>query len=128
MNPLLKLWHLAEFAAAQTLILLLGVAPMAIVQGFAGLAARIAFFVWRSRRRVAIENLLRAGLCADESAARRMALGAFRNFTLMVAESIVARRRIHAENWRQFVELKLSPEAERLLREPGRGLLVADDP
>lgn len=125
MNPLLKLWHLAEFAAAQTLIFLLGVAPLALVQGFAGLAARIAFLVWRSRRRVAIENLLRAGLCADETAARRMALAAFRNFTLMIAESIVARRRIHAENWRQFVDLKLSPEAERLLREPGRGLLVA---
>ena len=125
MNPLLKLWHLAEFAAAQTLIFLLGVAPLPLVLGFAGFAARVAFFVWRSRRRVAIENLLRAGLCADESAARRMALAAFRNFTLMVAESIVARRRIHAENWSQFVELKLSPEADRLLREPGGGLLVA---
>jgi len=124
-NPLLKLWHLAEFAAAQTLIFLLGVAPLALVLCFAGFAARVAFFVWRSRRRVAIENLLNAGLCADEAAARRMALAAFRNFTLMVAESIVARRRIHAENWRQFVELKLSPEADRLLREPGRGLLVA---
>jgi lauroyl/myristoyl acyltransferase len=124
-NPLLKLWHLAEFAAAQTLILFLGVAPLALVLGFAGFVARVAFFVWRSRRRVAIENLLRAGLCADEAAARRMALAAFRNFTLMVAESIVARRRINAGNWRQFVDLKLSPEADRLLHELGRGLLVA---
>jgi len=124
-NSLLKLWHLAEFAAAQTLLFLLGVAPLAVVQSLAGLAARVAFLVWGSRRRVAIDNLLRAGLCADEAAARRMALASFRNFTLMVAESIVARRRIHAENWRQFVALKLSPEADRLLREPGRGLLVA---
>jgi len=124
-NPLLKLWHLTEFAAAQALIFFLGVAPLALVLGFAGFVARVAFFAWRSRRRVAIDNLLRAGLCADEPSARRMALASFRNFTLMVVESIVARRRIHARNWREFVELKLSPEADRLLRDPGQGLLVA---
>jgi Kdo2-lipid IVA lauroyltransferase/acyltransferase len=124
-NPLLKLWHLVEFAAAQSLIFFLGVAPLALVLGFAGFVARFAFFAWRTRRRVAIDNLLRAGLCADEAAARRMALASFRGFTLMVVESIVARRRIRAENWREFVDLKLSSEAERLLRDPAQGLLVA---
>lgn len=125
MNPLLKLWHLLEFAVVQTLFFLLGIAPLPVVLGFAGLAARIAFTVWGRRRRVAIDNLLQAGVCADAAAARKMAFASFRAFTVMIAETIVARRRINADNWRQFVELKLAPEAERLLREPGRGLLVA---
>jgi len=122
---MLRLWHLTEFAVAQTLLFLLARAPLPLVLGFAGFAARVAFLVWRTRRRVAIDNLLQAGLCADEAAARRLAFAAFRTFTVMVVETIVARRRINAENWRDFVTLKLAPEAERLLREPTRGLLVA---
>ena len=125
MNPLLKLWHLVEFAAAQTLLLVLGLVPLAVVLAIAGFAARVAFLVWRPRRRVAINNLLQAGLCADEPAARRLAFASFRAFTVMIAETTVARRRMRADNWRQFVELKLGPEAERLVREAGRGLLIA---
>ena len=125
MNPLLKLWHLAEFAAAQTLLFLVGIAPLPLVLGFAGFVARLSFLLWRTRRRIAIDNLLRAGLCADEPAARRLAFASFRTFTVMIAETVITRRRINAENWRQFVTLKLAPEAERLVREPGRGLLVA---
>ncbi len=125
MNPLLKLRHLVEFAAAQTLLFVLSVAPLPVVLAIAGFAARVAFFVWRPRRRVAINNLLQAGLCADKHAARRLAFASFRAFTIMIAETVLARRRMHADNWRQFVELKFGPGTERLLREPGRGLLIA---
>jgi KDO2-lipid IV(A) lauroyltransferase len=124
-NPLLKCWHLLEFTAARTLLFTLGIAPLPVVLAIAGFAARVAFFVWRPRRRVAINNLLQAGLCADERAARRLAFISFRAFTVMVAETIVARRRIRSDNWQEFVTLKLGPEAEDLVREPGRGLLVA---
>lgn len=125
MNLLVKLWHLFEFALVQTLFFLLGIAPLPLVLGFAGLAARVAFTVWGSRRRTAIDNLLQSGVCTDPAAARRMAFASFRTFTVMIAETIVARRRINAANWREFVELRLTPEAERLVREPGRSLLVA---
>jgi KDO2-lipid IV(A) lauroyltransferase len=43
----------------------------------------------------------------------------------MVAESVALRNRMTADNWRDFVTLRLSPEAERLLADPQRGLLVA---
>ena len=125
MNPLLKFWHLIEFTLVQSLLFVLGFAPLPVVLAVAGFAARVAFFVWRPRRRVAINNLLQAGLCADEPAARRLAFVSFRAFTVMIAETIVARRRIRADNWQEFVTLKLKPDAERLVREPGRGLLVA---
>jgi KDO2-lipid IV(A) lauroyltransferase len=124
-NPLLKCWHLVEFAAARTLLFTLGVAPLPVVLGIAGFAARVAFLVWRPRRRVAINNLLQAGVCADKRAARRLAFISFRAFTVMIAETIVARRRIRADNWQEFVTLKLAPEAEDLFHEPGRGLLIA---
>jgi KDO2-lipid IV(A) lauroyltransferase len=124
-NPLRKFWYLAEAALARVFFGLVARAPLPIVLGLAEAAGQAAFLLWPSRRRIAIDNLLRSGLCPDRASARRLARASFRSFTLMVAETVVARRRLTADNWAQFVTLKLSPEAERLLREPKRGLLVA---
>jgi len=124
-NALLKLWYLVEFGAAQTLLFFIGVAPLPLVLAMADFSARLSFLLWRSRRRTAIDNLLNAGICTNKVAARRMAFASFRAFTFMVAESIVARRRLTSENWSNHVKLKLSPAAEALLKKPGLGLLAA---
>jgi len=124
-NLPLKIWHLAVFGAAQAFLFFISVAPLPLVLAVAGFAARVTFFFWRSRRRTAIDNLLRAGVCADESSARAMALASFRAFTFMVVESMVARRRLTPENWSHYVKLHLTPEAEAVLRKPGLGLLAA---
>jgi KDO2-lipid IV(A) lauroyltransferase len=125
LKALLKLWYLVEFGAAQTLLFFIGVAPLPLVLGFADFSARVSFLLWVSRRRTAIDNLLKAGVCANEAEARRMALASFRAFTFMIAESIIVRRTLTAENWPQYVKLRLSPEAEALLKKPGVGLLAA---
>jgi lauroyl/myristoyl acyltransferase len=124
-NPLLKLWYLVEFGAARTLLFFIGIAPLPVVLAAADFSARVSFLLWRSRRRTAIDNLLKAGVCANGAEAKRMAFASFRAFTFMVAESMVARRRLTAENWADHVQLQLSPEAETLLRKPGLGLLAA---
>jgi KDO2-lipid IV(A) lauroyltransferase len=100
-------------------------AGVAGLTGVAEIAARVAFVLWRTRRRVAIDNILRAGVRADASAARRLALASFRAVALMVAESVVLRSRLAGDRGRRYVELRLTPEAETLLRAPGVGLLVA---
>ena len=124
MNPLLKAWYITEATFARLFFGLVGLVPLPFVLAAAEIGARLAFLLWRKRRAVAIENLLKSGICADDKSARRMALASFRSFTLMVAESVAARRRFHAGNSSQFVTFKFTPEAERLLREPGRGLLI----
>lgn len=100
-------------------------APLPLVTGFANFAAAVAFVVWGKRRRTAISNLLASGVAPDAAAARRLAKESFRAFCLMVGESIVARRRLTADNWREFVTLKLSPEAEALLADPAQGVIAA---
>ena len=91
----------------------------------AEVGARAAFLIWRPRRRLAIDNILRAGVRSDARGARRLALASFRAFALMVAESIVLRGRLTDDQWSRHVQFDLSPEAEALLRTPGVGLLVA---
>ena len=46
-------------------------------------------------------------------------------FATMVAESIVARRRLIRDNWQEHVSLHAPAEAQALLRRPGQGLIVA---
>ena len=91
----------------------------------AEVGARAAFLIWRPRRRLAIDNILRAGVRSDARGARRLALASFRAFALMVAESIVLRGRLTDDRWSRHVQFDLSPEQEALLRTPGVGLLVA---
>ncbi len=104
---------------------LIGALPPPWLFGLTRMLAAVVFVLWRKRRSVSIENLRLSGVAKSETEARRLARESFLSFALMVAESLVVKSRMTADNWREFVTLKLSPEAERLLAEPGRGLLIA---
>jgi KDO2-lipid IV(A) lauroyltransferase len=118
-------WYGIEYAVAWSLLRLVCWLPPRVAEWLASIGARAVFFLWRSRRRIAIENLLGSGVCADSASARRLGFEAFRAFTLMVIESMLLRDRLTAETWGSHMTLHLSAEAERLLRVPGQGLLVA---
>lgn len=125
MNPLVRLYYLAEYAAAQTLLQAVAVLPLRWALSLAEAAARVSFLLLRRRRRIAIDNILGAGICAGNREARRIALGAFRTFFVMLVEASIARRRFTARNWADHVTLRIPAEAEAALRMPGQGLLVA---
>jgi len=124
-SPLRCAWYRIEAVSARGLLLLIAAAPLRVVLGAARLAARATFLLWSRRRRIALENIRRAGVCADETQARALALASFVAFATMVVESIVIRRRLTRDNWATHVRLCLSAETEALLRRPGQGLIVA---
>jgi KDO2-lipid IV(A) lauroyltransferase len=124
-SQLRSAWYRIEAVAARGLLLLLSRAPLPVVLGAARLAARAAYLLWVRRRRIALDNIRVAGVCADESQARALARASFEAFATMVAESVVARRRLTRDNWAEHVSLCLPAEAEALLRKPGQGLIVA---
>lgn len=110
---------------ARVLLALLGILPLPLLLGLAQVAAWLAFRLWGRRRRLAMENLLQCGVAADAREAFRIAERSFHSFVLMVLESLLVRQRITPENWREFVTLKLSPEAELALADKKQGLIVA---
>jgi KDO2-lipid IV(A) lauroyltransferase len=124
-TPARILWYRLQYALVWGVSPLLTLVPAPVLLGLADVGARLAFLVWRSRRRIAVENILRAGVSPTPASARAMARAAFRTLALMVVESAIVRRRMTRENWTDFVELQASAEVEALLREPGRGLIVA---
>jgi KDO2-lipid IV(A) lauroyltransferase len=124
-NPLVRLYYLAEYALLTSLLGLLAMAPLRAVLALGEVVARLCFLAMYRRRAIAIDNILRAGICQERREARRIALASFRTFVAMVIEANSARRRLTPENWRQHIKLFLSPAAEALLHNPGQGLLVA---
>lgn len=120
-----KLWYVAEYAAARVLLFVLAILPLPLLFALTSFAARLVFFCWRSRAEVAVTNLLEARICDTRFAAKSLALESFRTFAIMVAEAVVAKSRLRKDNWDQFVTLRLTPEAEALLRQPETGILVA---
>ena len=121
----LRVRHLLEYILIQSLLIPTRVLPLKTVLWFCEGITQASFLLMFRRRRIAEENILKAGICATPKEARRMARAAFRSFTVMVAETVVARRRLTAENWQNHVRLVLKPEVEAVLREPGQGIIAA---
>lgn len=118
-------WDRLEALVARGALHVVGVAPLFLTLAVARAAACAVFVLAGRRRRLAIDNVRLGGLAADLSTARRLVLASYRALAVMVAESLVARRRLTGRNWHRYVTLRLSPEAEALLRDPGQGLIVA---
>ena len=119
------LWFRLQYLLARGLSGVLTLVPSPVLLGLADVAARVVFLLWGSRRRIAMENLLGAGISSTTADARAVARQAFRTLALMVAESTIVRRRMSRENWQEYVELRAPPAVEALLRQPGQGLIVA---
>jgi len=79
------------------------------------------FLLHRRRRKLAIANVLRAGVAADEAQATTIARASFRSFSLTVIETLKNKRESDAGSG---VEWHLPPETEALLKAPGQGLIL----
>lgn len=125
MSPLLSAWYHLEALAARILLAGLAAAPVSLTLGLARLIGRVFYVLVRRRRRIALDNIRQSGIATSEREVHRIARESFESFVLLIFESVILRRRLNAENWAEHVTLHISPDAEAVLKEPGRGLIVA---
>jgi KDO2-lipid IV(A) lauroyltransferase len=83
------------------------------------------FSIDRRRRRVAVENLLAAGIAGTRQEALILARRSARHFGAVLVESLKSAELLGGERWRQTVNMEVHPEVAAVLRSPGEGLLVA---
>lgn len=121
---LLQLRYLIEYAGLRFLLWLVDTLPYGPLERFFSGLARLWFLLDARRRRIAVDNLLKSGITADEREARRIAGESFRHFGLLVLESLKSDRVLNETNWRDNVEMDIPPETMALLEEPGRGVLL----
>jgi KDO2-lipid IV(A) lauroyltransferase len=124
-NSARDLRYRLEAAAVRSLMRAVSVLPTGPAIGWGNALGWLAFRLWTSRRRIAIDNLVAAGVCADKPSASRIALESFRTFTVMLIEAMILRCRFTRETWAQHVTLQGSQSARKLLETPGQALLLA---
>jgi len=124
--PILRnLWHLIEFTLAKVGLGLAAIAPVGFLLALADAVGAAIFTLLPARARVAIDNLLVAGVAPDRTAARRIGRQCFQSFTRMIMETVIARGKITPTNWTDYVTLEAGPEALAMLNNPAQGALVA---
>lgn len=125
MNALRRLWHVLEYAAVGALYGLIRLMPVGLLLFAGRVVSDVGFLFAHKRRRIAMDNILQAGVRPDKRQARRLARASVRMLVATVLEGIVVTRRMTADNWQDYVTLVMPNEAERILRAPGEPLLIA---
>jgi len=119
-----RIRYLIEYALLRAAIFPLDVLPLAAASRLASRFADLAFALARSRRRLAIENLVAAGLC-DRDRAADLARASFRHFAVLIVESLKAPQFLGVSDWRDHVTVHAPPETMQLLDDSARGMILA---
>jgi len=119
-----RLRHYLEYAGLRLALFLLDRLSLPAAEALACRVADLWYACNVSRRWTAIDNILRSGIAADRQAAAAIARASFRHFAVLVVESLRTGEAFNESNWREKVELDISPTAMDLLGKPGQGVIL----
>ena len=95
--------------------------------GFGSAFAALCWPFFVSRRRISIDNILRAGITSDPVEAKRIARAAFCHFAGHIAEALFVPMVVNRENWREHLdcETDCDPALPQLILEtPDKPILL----
>ena len=125
MSPFLRVRYLIEYAALRAVWLLLRALPPSRAYDLGAACGGLWYRCSRTRRRVAMENVLAAGVAASRSEAERIARASFRHFTGHLLENLKVPAVLRADNWREHVTFEGPEEAFALLCATDRPVVLA---
>jgi KDO2-lipid IV(A) lauroyltransferase len=106
-----------EYLALRLVFALYGLIPAAKAYDIGAALTRSVYPLFRGRRRLAIDNILKAGITADPAEADRIARRAFGHFAGHLCEALKVGQVVTQENWREHLILEGPEESWRLLFE-----------
>ena len=116
---------MAEYAALRTAFFIVDTFPRAWLEGLFQGAADLSYIMLRARRKIAQDNIRRAGITTDPNEIDRIARASYRHLGLVLAETFELNQRNCADVWENQVELDATPEALELLRDEKAGVVIA---
>jgi len=119
-----KLRYLIEYALLRPVILLFDLLPIATAERLMAGMAGLWYRCHASRRRIACENIAKAGISSDPRDIDRIARDSFRHFGIMIVECMRASKLLTDESWSDFVKLKATPGALEVLKDPKRAVIL----
>ncbi len=113
--------HLLEYWAARLALFGVDLLPPAAAARWAAALGSLWWAADRPRRRVAISNILRAGVAGDARQARAIGRGAARHMGMVLVESMKSSLVLDDP---ERLRVVLPDDVAAVLEEPGRGLVV----
>lgn len=106
-----------EYLALRIVFALYGLVPAAKAYDIGAAVTRFFYPIFRGRRRLSIDNILKAGITSDAKAADRIACLAFGHFAGHLCEALKVGQVVSSENWREHLILEGPEESWKLLFE-----------
>ena len=117
--------HLAEYGLVRVVLFCVDALPLAVCIGIAHAIGDLVWLLHVPRRRIAIDNILAAGIETDRRRASRLARRVFRQFVRVVIESVKSDGYFAKHSWQECVGWKVPPAVDALLDDPKRGVILA---
>lgn len=124
MTVLRRIRYFSEYTAVIAIHGLIRALPLGASLWLARRLGSLTFCLLRTRRRIAVDNIVRSGIATDSRAATRIARGSFQHFATLTVESIVAEHLIREDNWREHIDIAGVPELMELVKQPGQGVIL----
>ena len=121
----MKLTHAIEYGAAKFLLTCLDLMSLKASYRLADFAAGAWYAFNPSRRRTAINNILKCRLAVTREEAAVIARRSFCSFVSVMVESLKTGQYFTESDWRNQVELDISPAAMQLLESKSGIILVS---
>ena len=115
--------NVVEYLGASLAVTWVDHVPLGLSLAAARGTGSLAYALLRNRRRLAIRNVLRAGITTDEAQARRIAKESFRHFSMLAVESLAATKELTPETFDRHVEMDFPAESLALMDDPKQGIL-----
>ncbi len=115
--------NVLEYLGASVALTLVDAVPLRVSLAGSRAVGGLAYRLLRRRARLAVSNVLRAGIAHDEAEAKRIARASFRHFAMLAVESLAASRLLTPETLDQYVEMDMPPETRALMEDPSQGIL-----
>ncbi len=120
-----KLRYLLEYVLLRSVVGVFDLLPLAWSFALARGMGRFLFFVVRKRRRLAIANILLAGITTDEKEATRIARESFIHFVCVFLETLQASRVFKDGDWSDRVDYQVPDELEEIFNDDDKGMILA---
>ena len=117
--------HVIEYALLRTLVFVVDRLSWRSACAFVRLAARAWWRVDKPRQRVAVANILRAGIESDPGRALELSKRSAEHFGQVVIEGFKSREVLEAPDADQRCRLEIAPDVLEVLEDPSRGLIMA---
>jgi KDO2-lipid IV(A) lauroyltransferase len=112
------------FLIVRLVVCFLQMLPLRVGARLASILSKLAYIVNKRHREVARENLRQAfpERCADPDECDKLVRSCYKHFCLMLIEMMYLPRKIHINNWRNYIQ-RISPDLAKGLIS-GRPLLI----